>query len=409
MLFKRLLLHFSAILILLAPIWPNSVSLAQSYPTSPPITSSIQFISVSNTPDYYSCGNEIVPVFNQEYEQEVVVLVNQERAERGLPPLKRVEALDQAARYHSADLGQDNYFDHDSYDRIGDNLSFVCLWWARIQTYYTNVRAENIAAGYQTPEDVVQAWMGSLGHRQNILSTYNDEIGVGYFEGEGSYNRYWTQDFGDRSGVYPVVINGEATETQDRIVSLYVYGNWSEMRLRNNDESWTPWQTFQNTLDWELPPYDGEHTVSVEMKDLDNSTTSSDTIRLIAQPSNPLLGNLPEIITFTYSLPQSQYLPGFAKQFPLNVGNPETLEWEIITQDSWFTVTPTVGTTPGEFMIIPNALITPTRITSTSVITVSARTTSGMTCTPHELNVSLKYIEDTFQQVYIPILMNKLP
>ncbi|SER15644.1 Cysteine-rich secretory protein family protein [Gracilibacillus ureilyticus] len=51
--------------------------------------------------------------------------------------------------------------------------------------------AENIAKGQRTPYQVVQAWMNSSGHRQNILNGNYTHIGVGY-DPDGYY---WTQMF----------------------------------------------------------------------------------------------------------------------------------------------------------------------------------------------------------------------
>ncbi len=102
-----------------------------------------------NAPEFSGCGGINQPVVNADYEQEVVDLVNTERANRGLPPYKRVTALDEAARYHSADLGQDNYFSHDTYDRSGGNLVFVCDTWTRIGKYYSGATGENISARHE--------------------------------------------------------------------------------------------------------------------------------------------------------------------------------------------------------------------------------------------------------------------
>ena len=67
--------------------------------------------------------------------------------------------------------------------------------------YQFSSAAENIAAGYTTPEEVVGGWMNSPGHRANILNPNLTEIGVGYYcletdPGTLNYNHYWTQDFG---------------------------------------------------------------------------------------------------------------------------------------------------------------------------------------------------------------------
>src|SRR5512138_2407515 len=83
-------------------------------------------------PEFAGCGGVDQAVVNANFEQQVVDLVNTERANRGLPPYKRNTDLDRAARYHSADMGQDNYFNHDTYDRSGSSLVLVCNTWTRI-------------------------------------------------------------------------------------------------------------------------------------------------------------------------------------------------------------------------------------------------------------------------------------
>ncbi len=52
---------------------------------------------------------------------------------------------------------------------------------------------ENIAMGQRTPQEVMNAWMNSKGHRENILNASFDTIGVGYYEENGVY--YWVQLF----------------------------------------------------------------------------------------------------------------------------------------------------------------------------------------------------------------------
>lgn len=61
--------------------------------------------------------------------------------------------------------------------------------------------AENVAAGYTTPESVVQGWMDSPEHRDNILNPDFTQLGVGHYFWENDtgdlmdYNHYWTQVF----------------------------------------------------------------------------------------------------------------------------------------------------------------------------------------------------------------------
>ncbi len=59
--------------------------------------------------------------------------------------------------------------------------------------YYS--AGENIAAGQQTPQEVVTAWMNSPGHRDNILNPSFISLGVGIFYKEGGYGYHWVQEF----------------------------------------------------------------------------------------------------------------------------------------------------------------------------------------------------------------------
>jgi len=92
------------------------------------------------------------------------------------------------ARDKSADMRDHHYFSHQS-PTYGSPFDMM----KKYGISYTTA-GENIAAGQTTPEEVVQAWMNSEGHRANILNPNYTAIGVGYVKG-GSYGSYWTQDF----------------------------------------------------------------------------------------------------------------------------------------------------------------------------------------------------------------------
>ncbi len=134
------------------------------------------------------------------FEEEVLVRVNEIRATgancggvtySAVPPLTMEPSLRCAARLHSRDMAQQSYFGHTSldgrtpYDRVLD---------AGYSAGYPI--AENIAAGQASPEDVVISWMESAGHCVNVMRSNVVWMGVGYFEGTGTYGRYWTQTFG---------------------------------------------------------------------------------------------------------------------------------------------------------------------------------------------------------------------
>ncbi|WP_339146092.1 MULTISPECIES: CAP domain-containing protein [unclassified Sutcliffiella] len=120
-----------------------------------------------------------------ETEMKVIELTNAERRKNGLSDLKADASLSNVARDKSKDMQTNNYFSHTSpthgspFDMMRDyGISY-------------NTAGENIAMGQRSPEEVVQAWMNSEGHRKNILNGEFTHIGVGYVE-EGNY---WTQMF----------------------------------------------------------------------------------------------------------------------------------------------------------------------------------------------------------------------
>jgi uncharacterized protein YkwD len=223
------------------------------------------------------------------FEERTVFLVNEERRAAGLPPLKRVEPLTLSARAYARLMARDDYFaeDHDTYRRRANGrLARVCAWTDRLGSFYVgwNSLGENLASGYETPDEVVSAWMGSAVHRAQILGRGHWETGAGYATG-GSEGHYWVQDFGRRGGAYPVVIEGEAPTTRERRVRVFVYGSWREMRLRNDDAAFSPWRTFESEFEWTLAPARGVRTVTVELRgDRRRSAASSDSIRLASQP-----------------------------------------------------------------------------------------------------------------------------
>ena len=131
-----------------------------------------------------------------DFENEVIDLVNAQRASQGLHPLSADNNLATAARDHSEDMGSQDYFSHTSLDgrTVPDRISDA--------GYSYNTYGENIAAGYQTPEAVIDGWMSSSGHRANILNPNFCDIGVGYaYTANSTYGHYWTQNFGRKTGV----------------------------------------------------------------------------------------------------------------------------------------------------------------------------------------------------------------
>ncbi len=132
---------------------------------------------------------ENTPSSASAFEQRVLELVNKERAARGLSVLKWSNELASVARAHSKDMHDRGFFSHTNPD---GKSPFDRIKAAGISYSYA---AENIAAGQSTPEAVVEGWMNSKGHRENILNANLKYLGVGFYEAVGGYKYYWTQNF----------------------------------------------------------------------------------------------------------------------------------------------------------------------------------------------------------------------
>lgn len=131
---------------------------------------------------------------SSDFINRVVELTNLERTKAGLPPLRLNPLLTAAALAHSQDMASQDYFDHAEPDggSPGDRIEAT--------GYQSAGWAENIYAGGSTPEEVVEGWMNSPGHRANILNPEMQEIGVGYYfladdTGDVNFKHYWTQVF----------------------------------------------------------------------------------------------------------------------------------------------------------------------------------------------------------------------
>ncbi len=109
-----------------------------------------------------------------------------------VPPLEMNEIARVAARLHSLDMTERNYFEHDNLDGLDpfdrmENAGYEGPWpWG-----------ENIQAGSDSGEDAVASLMTSPGHCRNIMDPEYKVVGLGYAYGEtADYGHYWTQCFG---------------------------------------------------------------------------------------------------------------------------------------------------------------------------------------------------------------------
>jgi uncharacterized protein YkwD len=106
------------------------------------------------------------------------------------PALRLDAALSEAALAHALDMLRYGYFDHAGHDgstpgtRIGAS------------GYRYRLVGENIAEGPQTPQEVVQGWIDSPGHCQNIMDPRFTSMGLAFAaNGSGPPRIEWVQDF----------------------------------------------------------------------------------------------------------------------------------------------------------------------------------------------------------------------
>lgn len=127
----------------------------------------------------------------------VACLVNHERQAVGLAPLAASGPSAQAATWHADDMAARGYFSHNALfpaphgSNVGDRLIAAGYDWTLV--------GENIARGQDTPRTVMQAWLASAGHCENVVRPGFTEAGYGVSTaGNGPY---WAQVFSRRMGV----------------------------------------------------------------------------------------------------------------------------------------------------------------------------------------------------------------
>lgn len=142
----------------------------------------------TNKPDDNNSNNQDSTSEFVSYQQQVVDLVNKERAKYNLSPLKSNTDLAKVATIKSQDMINKNYFDHNS-PTYGTPFEMMKKFGIKY-----NTAGENIAMGQRTPAEVVNAWMNSEGHRKNILNSKFTQIGIGVAKNSKG-QLYWTQMF----------------------------------------------------------------------------------------------------------------------------------------------------------------------------------------------------------------------
>jgi uncharacterized protein YkwD len=122
------------------------------------------------------------------YERQIFELANVARVRNGLKPLTWDNSAAAAARKHSRNMAQQAFFDHTDLNGLTpfDRMKREGIEYS--------AAGENIAYGQRDALEVHVGWMNSKGHRDNLLHSSYERLGVGvYLDSEGI--PYYTQNF----------------------------------------------------------------------------------------------------------------------------------------------------------------------------------------------------------------------
>ncbi|HEV2109645.1 MAG TPA: CAP domain-containing protein [Thermomicrobiales bacterium] len=126
-------------------------------------------------------------------EAAFLTLINQYRAQHGLPALATSQTVGAAAKHHSASMATGNYFNH---TLLSEGIGWSDNMRAHGYTYNT-YRGENIAAGHASAYATFLQWQNSPGHNANMLNPSYRVIGIGRaYSATATYGYYWTTNFG---------------------------------------------------------------------------------------------------------------------------------------------------------------------------------------------------------------------
>lgn len=167
-------------------------------------------------------------------QKRLIELTNQERAKQGLPQVRENEALDKAAALKAQNMFSENYWAH--FAPSGKTPWDFILGSGYRFTY----AGENLAKNFYESSDVVSAWMASQTHRDNLLNSKYEDIGIAVVDGvlNGQKTTLIVQMFGTVQGIasQPLVNTGGKQVT----VPTKDYLNARELALSVQNKSQTP-------------------------------------------------------------------------------------------------------------------------------------------------------------------------
>lgn len=152
---------------------------------------------------------------------KILALTNDHRKMNGLTELVRADALDRSASARTLDMANKGYFSHNG----PEGHTFAYFMKMTDGRYVTG--GENLAEGFQTAEEIVDAWEKSPTHEANLIDPNFKESGVGISEGE--YNGHPTIFVTEHFGV-PLSVITNLTDTQStKTVTKYQSNTLSEV------------------------------------------------------------------------------------------------------------------------------------------------------------------------------------
>jgi uncharacterized protein YkwD len=166
-------------------------------------------------PSSFSPFSQKISAFADISLRELLNYTNQQRQLQGLKPLAENSELNVAAQRKAADMLTNNYWAHNS-------PSGTTPWSFISGAGYDYVYAgENLARGFNSAKDVVNAWMASPDHRANILSPNYRDVGFSVQHGQlsGEETFLVVQEFGSKS-ILPTSTNILSPPEQKRVLGL---------------------------------------------------------------------------------------------------------------------------------------------------------------------------------------------
>lgn len=265
-----------------------------------PVTPAPQGYALSAYDPHTQAGRAIYPdaapatalssVPADDFAAEVVRLINLERRNMGLAPYKVNPVLTAIAGQHSLVMRDQDCFNHQCPGEASP-AERACTAGYTPYCWGACFIGETIAAGYPSPSAVVAAWLASPGHRAILLHGELREIGVGYVAG-GSWNHYWTADFGSQPDILPVFINYDDARTETRSVTVTLTNeqvsgcsgiDYANEVMLSNDPGFAgaAWEAYTLHKPWTLTDGTGQKRVYVRYRDSTGyQVTSSDDILL---------------------------------------------------------------------------------------------------------------------------------